>query len=84
MGLLKLLSLPVTGPVRGGVQVLEILLQQAEETFYDESAIQEELKLLESEHRLGRVSDDEFERREAELLKRWLDARAYHAQKKQE
>ena len=84
MGLLKLLTFPVSGPVSGGRWVLQTLLDEAERRFYDTTAIQEELARVEQSHRAGEMNDAEFEQAEEVLLRRLLEAQAYHRRKRHE
>ena len=81
MGLLKLLTFPVSLPVAGGKWVLQTVLNEAERQHYDEGAIRQQMADLESEYQTGRLSDAEFERREEALLERLLEAKQYHQRK---
>lgn len=81
MGLLKLLTFPVSGPVAGTKWVLETILSEAERQHYDPAAIRQQLADLEARHRAGAISDAEFDRREEELFERLLEAREYHRRK---
>jgi hypothetical protein len=81
MGLLKLLTFPVSGPVLGGKWVLQTLLDEAERQYYDEAAIRQQMAALESDFQAGRLSDAEFDAREEALLERLLEARRYHQRK---
>ncbi|MBT2397126.1 MULTISPECIES: gas vesicle protein GvpG [unclassified Streptomyces] len=70
MGLLgELLLLPVA-PVRGTGWVLRQVVAEAERQYYDPSAIQRELSLLERRLEAGEIDEAEFDRREDELLDR--------------
>jgi len=82
MGLFKLLTFPVSGPVTGTRWLLQTILDEAERRHYDPAAIRQQMADLESQHQTGRISDQEFDRREEALLERLLEARAYQ-QKKQ-
>lgn len=81
MGLLKLLTFPVSGPLTGGKWVMQTILEQAEREHYDVASIQQQLADLETRHRVGQVGDADFERQEEALLQRLLDARDYHRRK---
>ena len=81
MGLLKLLTFPVSGPLAGGQWVLQTLLDQAQSQYYDEAAIRRQMADLESAYQAGQMSDEEFERREEALLERLLEARRHHQRK---
>jgi cytochrome c-type biogenesis protein CcmI len=77
MGLFKLLTFPVSGPVMGARWIMQTLLDEAERQYYDPAAIRQQMADLEAEYRAGRVDEDEFDRREEELLERLLEARAF-------
>ncbi|MFF1477524.1 gas vesicle protein GvpG [Streptomyces sp. NPDC058301] len=70
MGLLKELLLLPAAPVRGTFWVLEQVVAQAEQQYYDPSAIRKELALLEERLMAGEIDEAEFDRREDELLDR--------------
>lgn len=76
MGLLSLLTLPVTGPVRGGAWVLGQIVETARAEVYDEGRIVAELRALAAEVEAGRISEDEHAAAEEILLERLLEARA--------
>ncbi|MFH8386691.1 gas vesicle protein GvpG [Kitasatospora sp. NPDC018058] len=68
MGLITgLLTLPLA-PVRGVVWVAEQVANAAERQYYDPSPAEEALKSLERELIAGQISEEEFDRREEELL----------------
>ncbi len=81
MGLFKLLTLPVSGPVLGGKWVLQTILDQAERQHYDVTGIQQQMAELAAQYQAGVVSDAEFDRQEEALLQRLLEARDYHQRK---
>ncbi|WP_329395978.1 gas vesicle protein GvpG [Streptomyces melanogenes] len=70
MGLLKELLLLPAAPVRGTFWVLEQVVAQAEQQYYDPSAIRNELAVLEEQLMAGEIDEAEFDRREDELLDR--------------
>ena len=74
MGLLKLLTFPISGPLA----VAQVLLDQAERQMYDEAAIRREMAEVERQLRDGEIDGEEFEQREEALLERLLEAREYH------
>ena len=78
MGLFKLLTFPVSGPMLGGKWVLDTILDQAKRQHYDLAAIREQMAELERQYQSGLVSDEEFDRSEEALLERLLEAREYH------
>jgi hypothetical protein len=81
MGLLKLLTFPVSLPVSGGNWVLRTLLTEAERRYYDEAAIMEEMAGLERQLEAGEIDEQTFDASEEALLQRLLDAREYHRQR---
>jgi hypothetical protein len=76
MGLLSLLTWPVTGPVRGGWWVMEQVVAAAEAELYDEGKIVAELRALATEVEEGRISEEEHAAAEEILLARLMEARA--------
>jgi hypothetical protein len=81
MGLFKLLTFPVSGPVSGTRWVLQTVLDEAERRHYDPVAIRQQMADLEAQHRTGGISDEEFDRREEALLERLIESREYHQRK---
>ncbi|WP_328321494.1 gas vesicle protein GvpG [Streptomyces sp. NBC_00388] len=76
MGLISnILTLPLA-PVRGTAWVIDQVLVTAEQEYYDPEPVRQQLADLEKELLSGRIGDDEFDRREDELLDRleWLEA----------
>lgn len=84
MGLLRLLTMPVTGPARAGWWVLEQVVGAAEAELYDEERIRAQLRQLAAEVDAGRLSEQEHELAEAALLERLVEARAWAAEAKKE
>lgn len=78
MGLLQLLTFPVSLPLSGGQWVLRTVLNEAERRYYDEAAIMEEMAQLERQHQACEIDDHTFDACEESLLERLLDAREYH------
>ena len=76
MGLIGgLLTFPLA-PVRGTVWIAERLLEQAEDQYYDEGAIQMQLIELETAREEGKISAAEAERAEDELVERLIEGHA--------
>lgn len=76
MGLIgQILTLPLA-PVRGTGWVIDQLLLTAEREYYDPAPVRAELAALEQELLDGAIDEDEFDRREDELLDRmaWLES----------
>ncbi|MET9881006.1 gas vesicle protein GvpG [Actinacidiphila glaucinigra] len=70
MGLLTgLLTLPVA-PLRGVTWVLDQVVAEAQRQHRDPSVVERELAELEKQLLAGRISEEEFDRREDELLDR--------------
>ncbi|WP_327297823.1 gas vesicle protein GvpG [Streptomyces sp. NBC_01197] len=75
MGLItNILTLPLA-PLRGTAWVVDQVLVTAEREYYDPEPVRAELAALEKELLSGRIEEDEFDRREDELLDRleWLE-----------
>lgn len=78
MGLLsKLLFFPVTGPVAGIRWSLSKVQAVVEEELTDDTPVKEELMELQLKLELGDIDDAEYTRREAELMERLRDVRAW-------
>jgi Gas vesicle protein G len=80
MGLLgRLLTLPLE-PVRGVAWVAETVHDAAAQEYYDEGRIRRELLDLEADLDAGRITEQEYEAAEDELITRLLEAqkRAEH------
>lgn len=74
MGLFsRLLTLPLE-PVRGVAWVAETVRDAAEDEYYDEGSIRRQLLELENELSAGRISEEEYEAAEDELVERLLEA----------
>lgn len=71
MGLLMdLLTLPVTGPLKGVIWIAEKVAEQAERELYDEGAVRGKLTELELRYDLGEISEEEYLAAEDTLLAR--------------
>jgi hypothetical protein len=84
LGLLKLLTFPVSGPLIGAQWIAGVLRDEAERQLYDVSDIQQRMAELEREYQSGAMDVRAFESQQEALLQRLLDARAYHRQKEAE
>ena len=73
--LFDLLTLPVTGPVKGLAWIAEKVIEQADRELYDEESIRGQLAELEMRQEIGEISEEEYEREEADLLARLEAAR---------
>ena len=70
MGLIGEVLLLPFAPVRGSAWVIQQILREAERIYYDPAAVQEELARLEERLEAGEITEEEFDRTEAELLDR--------------
>ena len=78
MGLLShLLFWPVTGPVAGIRWSLNKVVQVAEEELTDDAPVKQELMELQMQLELGDIDDEEYVRREADLMARLREVRAW-------
>ena len=78
MGLLtNLIFFPVTGPVAGIKWTLGKIQQVVDEELTDDTPIKQELMELQMQLELGDIDDEEYVRREAELMTRLRDVRAW-------
>ena len=78
MGLLtKLLFFPVTGPVAGIRWSLGKVQSVVEEELTDDEPVKRELMELQMQLELGDITDDEYVRREADLMARLREVRAW-------
>ncbi|MFJ8629747.1 gas vesicle protein GvpG [Streptomyces sp. NPDC093568] len=70
MGLIGEVLLLPFAPVRGSGWVIRQVLAEAERIYYDPNAVRAELARLEEQLEAGEIDDEEFDRREDELLDR--------------
>ncbi|MTE18386.1 gas vesicle protein [Streptomyces sp. TRM43335] len=70
MGLIGGILMLPTAPLRGAGWVLRQVVAEAERQYYDPSAIQRELRELSRHLDEGLIDEEEFDRREDELLDR--------------
>ncbi|MFI6490037.1 gas vesicle protein GvpG [Streptomyces sp. NPDC050564] len=76
MGLFtQLVTLPIA-PVRGAGWVVERVLEEAENVYYDPAPVHRELAELERRLLAGEIDEETFDRREDELLDRLEEIRA--------
>jgi hypothetical protein len=73
--LLRLLTLPISGPIAGIKYCLEKVAEVAEREMWDEEPVREELILLNGAYEEGKVGEEDFRAREAELLTRLREIR---------
>jgi hypothetical protein len=78
MGLLsKILFFPVSGPVAGIRWSLNKVVQVAEEELSDDAPVKQELMELQMQLELGDIDDAEYVEREAVLMARLREVRAW-------
>jgi hypothetical protein len=70
VGLLSEVLLLPLAPVRGSAWVIRQVMRVAERIYYDPATIRAELASLEEQLEAGEIDDEEFDRREDELLDR--------------
>lgn len=71
MGILStLITLPITGPMKGSLWTARKIHEAAEQQFLDPASIRAELTRLESLLLAGEISDDVYDAAEFDLLKR--------------
>lgn len=79
-GLGKLLTLPYALPAAGIKYCFNKVIEMAEEEMTDDSAVKEELLLLNMRFDEGEIDEAEFRRQEAPLLARYSEIKAYRKQ----
>jgi hypothetical protein len=78
MGLLgKVLFFPIAGPVAGIRWSLNKVIQVAEEELTDDAPVKQELMELQMQLEIGDIDDEEYVRREAELMARLREVRSW-------
>ena len=70
MGLIAEVVLLPFAPVRGSGWVIRQVLAEAERLYYDPGTVRAELAALEEQLTAGEIDEEEFDRREDELLDR--------------
>ncbi len=79
--LFRLLSLPVALPAAGIKFCLQQVLNAAEAELLDPEPVKEELLLLQLKLEEGEITEEEYLEREAALMQRWREIRAYRARR---
>ena len=70
MGLLKLLALPVEGPIRGIMWIAEKVAEGADNELNDGVGLREQLTQLELLYDMGEISEEEHMEAEEALFRR--------------
>lgn len=82
--LLDLLTLPVSGPIKGVLWVARKVAEQAEKEFYDEDAVRGKLLELELRYDLGEISEEEYNTLEEVLMERLREIRRHLAEQEEQ
>ena len=82
--LFKLLGAPLALPASGLKFVLQQIADLADAELNDEAVVHEQLLLLQVQLEEGDIDEDEYLEREAELMQRLREIRAYREQKARE
>jgi hypothetical protein len=81
MGLLtNILLSPFLGPIWGTKWTLDKVDRVVREELTDDTAIKEDLMALQLKLEMGEIDDDEYVRREAEIMKRLREVREWREQ----
>ncbi len=76
MGLLStIVAAPVVGPFKGVLWIARMLAEHAEQELYSEDNIRKDILQLEQQYEFGKITLEDFERAESELLERLTMAR---------
>jgi hypothetical protein len=73
----NILFFPITGPVAGIKWSLNQVVQVAQEELTDDAPVKQELMELQMKLELGDITDDEYVEREAALMVRLREVRAW-------
>jgi len=73
--LLKLLTLPVTGPLEAAWWTAKKIAERAQEVYYDDAPVRAALLELELQLELGEIDEETFEAEETLLLARLKEIR---------
>ncbi|HVE84048.1 MAG TPA: gas vesicle protein GvpG [Myxococcales bacterium] len=71
----------ISAPFRGLLKVFEEVADRAEKVLYDEDAVKAELTDIYMKLEAGSLTEEEFNRREAELVQRLEEIEAHQKQK---
>lgn len=70
-----IVTAPLVGPLKGVMWIVKTLAEHAEQELYNEGNIRRDLLKLEQQYDLGKITLEEFEGIESELLQRLNQAR---------
>lgn len=65
----------VTAPLKGLVSIFKIIHDKVEEDLYNPEKIQEDLMKLQLQFEMDEISEDEYDEREEDLLKRLQESK---------
>lgn len=68
-------------PIKGIIWLAEMIKEQAEKEFLDESKVQEELLNLQLQLDEGKITEEEYKKQEQKLLERLEEIRKYKEEK---
>ena len=66
-------------PAKGLISIFEKIHDMAMDELYDEARIKEELMGLQTLYEFDQIAEEEFQKKEAELLERLTEAREAHS-----
>jgi len=66
-------------PAKGLIGIFKKIHEMAEAELYDEARIKEELLRLQTLYEIDQIAEEEFQKKEAELLERLTEAREAHS-----
>lgn len=76
MGILgTIVTAPLVGPLKGVLWIVKTLAEHAEQELYNEDNIRKDILKLEQRYELGKITIEEFEGIESDLLERLNEAR---------
>ncbi len=75
--LLRLLTLPISGPIAGIRYCLEKVAEVADKEMWDEEPVREQLILVNQAYEEGQLSEEDFRAEEAQLLARLREIREH-------
>lgn len=79
MGLLSLLTSPLTAPVSGVAWVARVVLSEAEREYHDVEKIRQQIADIESQIHHGNIGETEGDELLGQLVERLIEAQQYHA-----
>lgn len=82
--LLKLLTLPISGPIEGVVWIAKKVAEQADRELYDAEKVHGQLMELELNYDLGEINEEEYLATEEILLERLRIGRERQAAENEE